>query len=89
MTTAQSPTSKRVAPYVLSLSLVALICAIHLPSRPPYVLVAHAYSNLIGTRGEPFAEHLDLNYALLSTSRDGAWHELVGSDTASTDAYGY
>jgi hypothetical protein len=47
-------------------------------SRPPYVFVSNGYSNLIGTRGEPVAELLDLNYALLRTSREGAWYELVG-----------
>jgi hypothetical protein len=44
MTTAQAPTSKRVALYFLSLSLVVLICAIHLlfPFRGDQALFATA-----------------------------------------------
>jgi hypothetical protein len=57
-------------------------------SHPPYVFVDHRYSDLIGDRGEPFADLLDVNYELLRTSHEGTWYEFIGSDAAIASAYG-
>jgi hypothetical protein len=57
-------------------------------SQAPYVFVSYRYTDLIGARGEPFADLLGAKYVVVSTSRDGTWYELVGSDTARAHAFG-
>jgi hypothetical protein len=57
-------------------------------SQAPYVFVSNRYSDLIGVRGEPFADVLDLKYFLLRTSREGTWYELVSPDAALAQALG-
>ena len=57
-------------------------------SRAPYVFVSQGYSDLIGERGEPLADLIAQKYAVVSTSRDGTWYELVGSDAARAHAFG-
>lgn len=47
-------------------------------SQAPYVFVSNRYTDLIGARGEPLADLLALKYAVISTSREGTWYELVG-----------